>query len=131
MVSALVEPLSVGWHAVKVSGFKKGDAVLILGGGPIGISVMLALKARGAHKVILSEVSRRRREYATKFGADYVLNPLEDDVVKRCRELCDGQGVHIVYDCAGVQAGLDQGVHATRARGVSIHHLVDIRGARR
>lgn len=116
-IGALVEPLSVGWHAVKVSDFKKGQAVLILGGGPIGISVMLALKARGADKVILSEVSRRRREYATKFGADYVLNPLEDDVVKRCRELCDGQGVHIVYDCAGVQAGLDQGVHATRARG--------------
>ncbi|KAH7122254.1 sorbitol dehydrogenase [Dendryphion nanum] len=116
-IGALVEPLSVGWHAAKLSGFKKGDAVLILGGGPIGISVILALKARGADKIILSEVSRRRREFAKKFGADFVLNPLEDDVVQRCRDLCDGQGVHIVFDCAGVQSGLDQGVHATRARG--------------
>jgi threonine dehydrogenase-like Zn-dependent dehydrogenase len=43
-IGALVEPLAVGWHAVKISPFKKGDSVLILGGGPIGISTILALK---------------------------------------------------------------------------------------
>jgi threonine dehydrogenase-like Zn-dependent dehydrogenase len=118
---ALVEPLAVGWHAVKISGFKKGDAVLVMGGGPIGISVILALKARSADKIIVSEVSRKRREYALKFGADYVIDPTKEDVVKRCRELCDGAGVHIAYDCAGVQAALDQAVHSTRARGMIVN----------
>jgi threonine dehydrogenase-like Zn-dependent dehydrogenase len=121
---ALIEPLAVGWHAVKISPFKKGDAVLILGGGPIGISVILALKARGADKIIVSEVSRRRQEFAKDFGAHYVMNPTKDDVVKKCRELCDGQGVHVVYDCAGVQAGVDVGIQALRVRGTLMNIAV-------
>jgi threonine dehydrogenase-like Zn-dependent dehydrogenase len=118
---ALVEPLAVAWHAVKISPYKTGDAVLVLGGGPIGISVILALKAKGAEKIIVSEVSRRRQEFAKKFGADYVLDPTRDDIVKRCKELCEGQGVNVVFDCAGVQAGLDAGIHALRARGTFVN----------
>jgi threonine dehydrogenase-like Zn-dependent dehydrogenase len=114
---ALIEPLAVGWHAVKISPYKEGDAVLILGGGPIGISVILALKAKGAKKIIVSEISKKRQEFAKRFGAHYVIDPTKEDVVKRCRDLCDQQGVHVVYDCAGVQAGLDQAIHAVRARG--------------
>lgn len=121
MISALVEPLSVGWHAVKISPFKKGDSVLILGGGPIGIAVMLALQAKGADKIIVSEVSRKRQEYAKSFGAHHILDPTKEDVVKRCRELCDGQGVHVVFDCAGVQVALDAAIEATRARGTIVN----------
>lgn len=116
-IGALVEPLAVGWHAVKVSPFKKGDVVLILGGGPIGISTILALKAKGCDRIIVSEVSRKRQEFAKTFGADYIIDPTKEDVPTRCKELSDGKGVHIVYDCAGVQAALDQAVHATRPRG--------------
>ncbi|KAF2116599.1 sorbitol dehydrogenase [Lophiotrema nucula] len=120
-IGALIEPLAVGWHAAKISPFKAGDAVLILGGGPIGISTILALKAKGAEKIIVSEVSRKRQEFAKRFGAHYVIDPTKEDVVKRCRELCDNQGVHIAFDCAGVQAGLDQAVQAVRARGSIIN----------
>jgi threonine dehydrogenase-like Zn-dependent dehydrogenase len=120
-LTALIEPLAVGWHAVKVSPFKKGDAVLILGGGPIGISTILALKAKGADKIIVSEVSRKRQEFAKRFGADFVIDPTKEDVVKRCRELCDSQGVHVTFDCAGVQVGLDGAVQATRARGTIVN----------
>lgn len=79
------------------------------------------MKAKGAEKIIVSEISRRRQEFAKKFGADHIINPLKEDVVKRCRELCDGQGVHVVFDCAGVQAGLDAGIHALRARGTIVN----------
>ncbi|KAJ9649374.1 hypothetical protein H2201_006588 [Coniosporium apollinis] len=123
-VGALVEPLAVGWHAVNVSPFKPGDAVLILGGGPIGLSVIQALVSRGADKIIVSEVSRQRQEFAKQFGAHHVLNPLKDDIVAECRRLCENQGVHVVYDAAGVQAGLDQAVHAVRARGTIVNIAV-------
>lgn len=124
-VAALVEPLAVGWHAVKMSPFKPGDSVLILGGGPIGLSVIQALKARGGDgKIIVSEVSSKRKEYAKEFGATHILDPRNDDVVARCRELCDNQGVHCVFDAAGVQAGLDQAIHATRARGTIVNIAV-------
>jgi len=120
-IGALIEPLAVGWHAVKISPYKEGDAVLILGGGPIGISVILALKAKGAKKIIVSEISKKRQEFAKRFGAHYVIDPTKEDVVKRCRDLCDQQGVHVVYDCAGVQVGLDQAIHAVRARGTVVN----------
>jgi len=114
---ALVEPLAVGWHAVNISSYKPGQTALILGSGPIGLSTILALKARGPGRIIVSEVSSQRKKFAASFGADVILDPTKDDIVARCLELCDGQGVHVVFDCAGVQAGLDQAVLAVRARG--------------
>lgn len=120
-VPALVEPLAVAWHAVNVSSFKKGDSVLILGGGPIGLATIQALKARGADKIILSEISPKRKEFAKEFGAHYVLDPTKEDIVARARELCDGEGVNIAFDAAGVQAGLDAAVQAIRVRGLLVN----------
>jgi len=117
----LVEPLSVGWHAVSISPYQAGDSALILGGGPIGLSVIQALKARGCEKIIVSEVSSMRKQYASDFGAHHVLDPTKDDIVARCRELCDGKGAHMVFDAAGVQAALNQAVKAIRARGTVIN----------
>lgn len=124
MASALVEPLAVAWHAVDVSPYKPGDSVLILGGGPIGLAVIQCLKVRGAEKIIVSEVASKRREFAKQFGADHVLDPTKDDIVARVRELCDGQGAHVAFDAAGVQAGLDQAVLAIRARGTLVNIAV-------
>jgi 2-desacetyl-2-hydroxyethyl bacteriochlorophyllide A dehydrogenase len=120
-IGALVEPLAVGWHAVKISPYKKGDTALILGGGPIGISTILALKANGCSTIIVSEVSKKRQEYAKRFGAHHIIDPSKEDIVKRTRELTDNKGAHVTFDCAGVQAALDQAVHATRARGCIVN----------
>lgn len=94
---------------------------MILGGGPIGLSVIQALKARGCEKIIVSEVSSMRKQYASDFGAHHVLDPTKDDIVARCRELCDGKGAHMVFDAAGVQAALNQGIKAIRARGTVVN----------
>ncbi|PNS20824.1 hypothetical protein CAC42_2755 [Sphaceloma murrayae] len=120
-LSAMVEPLAVGWHAVNISPWKPGMSALVLGGGPIGLSVIQALRARGDGQIIVSELSAKRKDFAKQFGADVIVDPTKEDVVKRCRELCDGQGVHVVYDCAGVQAGLDTAVEAVRARGAVVN----------
>jgi 2-desacetyl-2-hydroxyethyl bacteriochlorophyllide A dehydrogenase len=107
-----------------MSDFTPGQSVLILGGGPIGLAVIQVLKARGADKIIVSEMAARRKEFAKEFGAHYVLDPTKDDIVTRCRELCEDQGVHVVFDAAGVQAGLDQAVEAVRARGTIVNIAV-------
>jgi threonine dehydrogenase-like Zn-dependent dehydrogenase len=117
----LVEPLAVGWHAVNASPFKPTDSVLILGGGPIGLSVIQALRARGCKQIIVSEVSTMRKQYAKDFGAHVVLDPTKDDIVACCRELADGQGVNVTFDAAGVQPGLDQAILALRARGTHVN----------
>ncbi|KAK3699192.1 hypothetical protein LTR37_016553 [Vermiconidia calcicola] len=120
-VAALVEPLAVGWHAVNISPFKVTDSVLILGGGPIGLAVIQALRARGCQKIIVSEISSMRKQYAKDFGAHHVIDPTKDDIVAKVRELCDGTGVHVAFDCAGVQPGMDQAVLAIRARGTLVN----------
>lgn len=63
-VGALVEPLAVGWHAVSASPIQPGDRVLVLGGGPIGLAVLQALKARQAGLVIVAEVAPARQRFA-------------------------------------------------------------------
>ena len=121
MHPALVEPIAVAWHAINISPFKEGDSVLILGGGPIGLAVIQCLVARGAKKIIVSEIAPGRKEFAKQFGAHYVLDPSKDDIIARVREICDGQGANVAFDAAGVQAGLDQAIRAIRARGTLVN----------
>ncbi|KAM3073637.1 hypothetical protein ACMFMF_006840 [Clarireedia jacksonii] len=105
-IGALVEPLSVGWHAVRQSPLAPTSSILILGGGPIGIAVISALKAHKCGQIIVSEPTTSRQKFAKEFGADAILNPVTDDVEKKVMELTGGEGVDIVFDCAGVAVGL-------------------------
>ena len=83
-----------------------------------------SLKAKGAGNIIVSEISPRRKDFAKEFGAHHVLDPTKDNVVARVRELCNGQGAHVAFDAAGVQAGLDQAIQAIRARGTLVNIAV-------
>lgn len=118
---ALVEPLAVGWHAVKMSPMKAGDTVLVLGGGPIGLSVIQALKAKGAGRILVSEVAERRKQYAKEFGADIIIDPSKEDIVKRVHDITEDVGVSVVYDAAGVQVGLDSGILCLRVHGTFLN----------
>lgn len=114
-IGALVEPLSVAWHAVVGSGFQAGQDAIICGAGPIGCATVLALKANGARRVIMVEVAAARKAQAKEFGADFVLDPKTDDVIAKAREICDGLGPHMSYDAAGIQATIDVCIKSVRA----------------
>lgn len=124
MLAALVEPLAVGWHAVNLSPFKKGESTLVLGGGPIGLAVVQSLHARGAGKIIVSEPAAKRRELAKLFGAHHVLDPTVEDIVAKVHDFCDGRGVNVAFDAAGVQTAVDQAILALRARGTLVNIAV-------
>lgn len=123
-VGALVEPLAVGWHAVDISPFQEGDSALVLGGGPIGLSVIQALVSRGCKNIIVSEVATRRREFATQFGAHHVIDPTSEDVVEKVESLTGGLGADVGYDCAGVQVAVDSALKAIKARGTLVNVAV-------
>lgn len=120
----MIEPLAVAWHSVKISPLKKGDKVLVLGGGPIGLAVIQCLKAKGAQTIIASEVAPRRKDFAKEFGANHVLDPTKDDIVARVREICGGVGADVAFDAAGVQSGLNQALKAIRAQGTLVNIAV-------
>jgi threonine dehydrogenase-like Zn-dependent dehydrogenase len=123
-VGALIEPLAVGWHAVSSSPYKPGDRVLVLGGGPIGLAVVQALKARACDTIIVSEISPRRKQYAGEFGAHHVIDPRKEDVVKEVQRLTHGEGADIAFDAAGVQVGVDTAMLAIKARGTLVNIAV-------
>jgi threonine dehydrogenase-like Zn-dependent dehydrogenase len=120
-VAALIEPLAVGWHAVTQSPLKKDSNILILGGGPIGIAVIQALRARGCGQILVSELSASRQKFAKQFGADVILDPRKDDIVQKAHDLTDGLGVDIVFDCAGVAVGLEAACKAVKIRGTVVN----------
>ncbi len=98
---ALIEPLAVGFHAVKQVGDILGDTVAILGGGTIGLATLQAAKAAGAARTIVIEMSAARKQKAKECGADIILDPNEGDVVARVRELTEGYGADAVIECIG------------------------------
>ncbi len=73
--AALTEPLSVGEHAVGVAAPTKQSVALVVGCGPIGLAVIVALKRRGIGPVIAADFSPARRALAEKLGADIVVDP--------------------------------------------------------
>ncbi len=117
-LAALVEPLAVGWHAVATAGVSdwEGQSVLVLGGGPVGVATILVLRVFGCKTVVVSEPTEVRKEQV-KSIADVVLDPVKDDVGEKCRELTGGEGVDVVFDCAGNQNGFVAGMDALRFRG--------------
>lgn len=98
---ALVEPLAVAHHAVQQSRIREGGTAFIVGAGPIGLGLLLCLKALGAARVVVSEPSAGRRELAASFGAD-VVDPGETDPVAYLLESTGGQGADASFDSAGM-----------------------------
>jgi threonine dehydrogenase-like Zn-dependent dehydrogenase len=77
-VAALTEPMAVALHAVRRGEVGKRDAAIVIGCGPVGLGVILMLKATGVRTVIASDYSAGRRALAERCGADRVVDPSED-----------------------------------------------------
>ncbi len=73
--AALTEPLAVAYHAVRKSKVGKGETAVVVGCGPIGLAVILMLRARGVRRIIASDYSDVRRGLATRCGAHVVVDP--------------------------------------------------------
>ncbi len=117
-MGAFVEPLAVAVHAVKRSRMKIGDAVAIVGAGPIGLLVMQAARACGAGQVFVIEPMKARRDMALKTGATGVFDPAETDAGKEIGKLTDGLRADIAFDCVGNQPAFDTAVKVTGRRGI-------------
>ncbi|KAJ9636464.1 hypothetical protein H2204_005297 [Knufia peltigerae] len=120
--AAVIEPLVVGRHAIKCSGFDDFSllSALVIGGGPVGVAVIHNLRAKGSKQIFVSEPTQRRHAHVSQI-ADAVFDPTKLDVGEKCRSLTNGKGVDVVFDCAGVNAGLQQGMDSLRRRGTMVN----------
>ncbi|MGV9714253.1 2,3-butanediol dehydrogenase [Gordonia sp. NPDC003424] len=118
--AALIEPLSVGYHAVQRSGATAGDTALITGAGPIGLLTAAVCKAEGI-TTIISEPSSLRRQKAVDAGVgDHIVDPISEDVVARVHEITGGTGADAGFECTSVQPALDTLFDALKPTGVLV-----------
>lgn len=99
-IRALAEPLACVINATQKLNVQPGESVLVLGAGPIGLLFASLLKANGATKLIVSEVSEYRREAAKDCGADIVVNPNAQDLAEIVTRETDG-GPDVVVEAVG------------------------------
>ena len=119
---ALVEPLAVGWHAVRTNIPAQCNSALVIGAGPIGLAIVQALKARGVATIVVADVSMAKREYAMKAGAHHFIDSIHQDVVDYCMRIAPAsEGVHVAFDTAGKQITLDQCVGSVCVGGTIIN----------
>jgi threonine dehydrogenase-like Zn-dependent dehydrogenase len=115
VVAALTEPLAVGLHAVNESPAQAGRAAIVIGAGPVGQSVILALGLAGVEPVIVSDYSPRRRALAAQLGAHAVVDPGQPvaghdgfgSAVQAWREHTTGTEPPVIFEAVGVPGVID------------------------
>jgi (R,R)-butanediol dehydrogenase/meso-butanediol dehydrogenase/diacetyl reductase len=111
---ALVEPLAVALHAVRVARVRVGDGCLVLGAGPIGLGVLLWARYFGAREVVVCERSPERRRLAEQLGAGATAAPEELDAVL-ARQLPGGAAV--VIEAIGAPGAIERALGSAGFRG--------------
>jgi (R,R)-butanediol dehydrogenase/meso-butanediol dehydrogenase/diacetyl reductase len=120
-VGALVEPLAVARHAIRLSGAIAGDTALVFGAGPIGLLTSAALNAVGVSEVIMVARPGARQGKAHLAGATHVLDPTDGSVVEAVLDLTQGRGADVSFECAGADTALASALRATRAGGTCVN----------
>jgi len=98
-LGAFLEPVAVGVHAVRRSGYKPGDRAVVFGAGPIGLCVASCLKYFGASKVIVVEANPYRLSVAQKLGFT-TIDASKEDVRAKIKDYTDGFNADFAFDCA-------------------------------
>ena len=114
----MLEPATVAIHALRRTPLRLGDAVIVLGAGPIGLLVLQSAFISGAGCVVVVEPEPNRAGLAASLGATLVVDPAAEDFEARIREVCGPLGADVVFECAGIPATIDQSVGLVKRGGV-------------
>jgi len=113
---ALVEPLSVGYHAATRGRVTEVDTVLVIGCGTIGVGAVAAAARKGA-TVLVADVDEGKLLTAEKFGAHTTINAARADVLTAIQDLTNGEGVSVAIEAVGLPATFRQAVEAVSYAG--------------
>ncbi len=97
---ALIEPMSVGFHAVSRGGVTDIDTVMVIGCGMIGLGAIVRAALRGA-KVIAVDIDAKKLNLAKQLGASYGLDSTKDDFHDQLMEITGGDGPDVVIEAVG------------------------------
>lgn len=110
---AMIEPLAVAVHAVRLAGDMTGKKAVVLGGGPIGNLVAQTIKAMGAEDVLLSELSQYRLETARKCGIKAV-DVKKQDLLEAIETNFGKDRADYIFECVGISETMNQAIQYAR-----------------
>ncbi len=117
-VAALIEPLAVACHDVRLGEVRPGHEVVVIGGGPIGALIALVARNAGA-RVLVSEINPHRLATFHNLGLEAV-NPTEIDLQALVKERTDGTMADVVFEVTGHPSGIAIATALPRARGLIV-----------
>ena len=103
---AVMEPMAVCLHGIKLAGIAANDGVVVTGAGPIGLFTAALLRHMGVRGLVVSEPSGPRREIAS-IWADRVVDPAKEDMADAAHETLD-PGIDALVECSGQAAVLEE-----------------------
>jgi len=98
---SLVEPTACCIRMMDLASVKHGETVMLSGAGGIGLILLNLIILSGGAKITVSEPSAERRDVALSMGAQYVIDPFNEDVAKRAKEITNGRGFDHVFEASG------------------------------
>jgi L-iditol 2-dehydrogenase len=121
--AALVEPLSVAFHAVERTPLSLNDTAVVVGAGMIGLLIVQALRLAGCGHIIAVDLDQGRLDLACRLGADEGLRPdsaagAPGDVVARVLERTGGRGADVAFEAVGIAPTLDLAIRCLRKGGM-------------
>jgi 2-desacetyl-2-hydroxyethyl bacteriochlorophyllide A dehydrogenase len=125
---AFVEPVAVAAHATGRSGDLAGRNVVVLGAGPIGNFIAQACKARGAARVLVTDLAAYRLDVASRVGIDAVSNATSETLAEASRRVFGADGFDVAFEAVGAEVTLDQAVQAITKGGTIV--VVGVYGRR-
>ncbi|MFL6156498.1 MAG: zinc-dependent alcohol dehydrogenase family protein [Marmoricola sp.] len=110
----LSDVFPTGWHCAVSAGVKKGDTVVVVGDGAVGLCGVLAAAQMGAEKVIAMSRHEPRQEIARQFGATHVVAERGAEGAKRVKEITGGVGADAVLECVGTDDSMRMAFQVAR-----------------
>jgi L-iditol 2-dehydrogenase len=101
VTAALAEPAACCLSGLEMFRMPRDAAVLVIGGGIMGLVTMVLAGHRGAKRLILSDPLEERRQMAKRLGAKIVVDPTRENLKERVMELTDGLGADVVCEAVG------------------------------
>lgn len=100
--AALLEVLSIGFHACNRAKVKPGDKIVIWGAGKVGQSILQALRTKTQNTVIMVDILEERLAIAKNAYSDiHIINAAKGNAIDKINELTDGEGVEIAFEAVG------------------------------
>ena len=114
--AALIEVLSIGFHACNRAEPGKDDSVLIYGAGKVGQSILQAVKTKTSGRIFLVDILENRLERATSGYPDIItVNAIREDPIALIKEATGGEGVDVAFEAVGHASEIKDRLHPVRA----------------